>query len=252
MASRRSWTRDELVMAMCLYCRIPFGQLHHTNAQIVELAAALGRTPSSVSMKLCNFASLDPTLQARGIKGLTGASAADRSVWSEFHANWGDHAFEGERLIAHVLGRPLASSDEAPFPEGKDREALVKQRINQRFFRSSVLTAYHGRCCITGLEVAELLVASHVVPWSVDTFNRANPANGLCLNALHDKAFDRGLFSINDDHRVILSPRIARSEDTSPRNWLMQTAGSKIRMPERFAPDTNFIRWHRENVFQSS
>ena len=81
-------------MAMNLYCKLSFGQLHHRNPVIISLAEKLGRTPSSVAMKLCNFASLDPVQQARGISGLSGASAADRGVWEQFHKDWDRLAFE--------------------------------------------------------------------------------------------------------------------------------------------------------------
>jgi putative restriction endonuclease len=63
---RRNWTRDELIVAFNLYCKLPFGQLHAKNPRVVEMARALGRTPGSVAMKLVNFAALDPTHRHRG------------------------------------------------------------------------------------------------------------------------------------------------------------------------------------------
>src|SRR5436190_20768043 len=96
MGERKGWTREELILAMNLYCKLPFGQLRHGNADVIRLAAAMERTPSSVSMKLCNFASFDPALQARGVRGLTGASRADRAIWDEFHADWESLAQESE------------------------------------------------------------------------------------------------------------------------------------------------------------
>ncbi len=56
------WTRDQQLAVLRLYFRLPFGKLHRGNPEIVALAQALGRTPSSVSMKACNFASLDPSI----------------------------------------------------------------------------------------------------------------------------------------------------------------------------------------------
>jgi hypothetical protein len=98
MAERKGWTHDELLLAMNLYCKLPFGQLRHGNADVIRLASVLNRTPSSVSMKLCNFASFDPALQARGVKGLTGASRADKAVWDEFHADWETLGQQSEAL----------------------------------------------------------------------------------------------------------------------------------------------------------
>ena len=56
---RKPWSRDELLVAFNAYCRIPFGRLNKSNSEIVKLSRMLGRTPSAVSMKLCNFASFD-------------------------------------------------------------------------------------------------------------------------------------------------------------------------------------------------
>ena len=72
------WTREQLVVAFALYCRTPFGKMHRTNPAVVELAKRIGRTPSSLAMKLVNFASLDPAITGSGRKGLGNASAADK------------------------------------------------------------------------------------------------------------------------------------------------------------------------------
>jgi hypothetical protein len=74
MAAGQRWTRDELLVALNLYHKLTFGQLHARNPAIIALAEKLGRGANSVAMKLCNFASLDPALALRGIKGLEGAS----------------------------------------------------------------------------------------------------------------------------------------------------------------------------------
>src|SRR5688572_29977478 len=87
MADRLGWTRDQLLVALRLYMRSPFGRLHGRNPEIIQLAAKIGRTPSALAMKACNFASLDPAFLATRRKGLSGASEADRAVWAEFAAN---------------------------------------------------------------------------------------------------------------------------------------------------------------------
>ena len=105
MSSGKSWTHYELILAMNLYCKLPFGQLHRGNPLIIEVAQKLGRTPSSLSMKLCNLASLDPYQQARGIKGLRGASRADREVWEEFNSNWEQLGVASEEKLQLLLER---------------------------------------------------------------------------------------------------------------------------------------------------
>lgn len=254
MSKGKSWTHEELVIGMNLYCTMPFGQLHGRNPKIIKLAEKLGRTPGSVAMKLCNFASLDPVHQARGVKGLSGASQADREVWNEFHQNWDGMSFESEVLLAKTEGLPVekfAGLSEEDLPrEGKERERMVKQRVNQCFFRNAVLAAYGRQCCITGLDVPDLLVASHIIPWAKDKSNRVNPRNGVCMNALHDKAFDRGLITITSDYRVELSEKIKKAKECHAKFWLMDFDGAPIRLPERFLPEPEFINWHRANVFK--
>ncbi len=64
------WTREHFLIALNLYYKLPFGKLHRGNPIIIESAKKMGRTPNSLAMKLCNFASLDPVQLARGVRGL--------------------------------------------------------------------------------------------------------------------------------------------------------------------------------------
>ncbi len=206
---RRDWTREELIVAFNLYCKIPFGRIHIRNPLIVELAKSIGRTPSAVSWKLANFARLDPALKKRNIAGATHGAQGEVDIWNEFNNNWEQLAFESERLLQTMTGRdPAATNDAQEFPEGRTGETVVRTRINQGFFRASVLAAYGFRCCITGLSISQLLNASHIVPWSVDVKNRTNPRNGLCLNAVHDRAFDCGLLTVTPELTIRVSPKL--------------------------------------------
>lgn len=252
----RPWTRDELIIAMNLYCKLPFGLLHARNPEVTALARLLERTPGSVAMKLCNLASFDLTHQKRGIKGLSGASGKDREVWNQFENDWDTLAYESEKLLAERRGISLeeaAEIQESELPRsGRERERMVKQRVNQSFFRSAVLAAYEGRCCITGIAAPELLVASHVVPWALNEAARVNPRNGLCLNAFHDRAFDRGLITLSDAWTIQVAPRLLRIKtDETTAQWLVSFHGKPIRLPHRYRPEIEFARWHRENCFQA-
>jgi len=250
---RRDWTREELIVAFNLYCKIPFGHIHIRNPLIIELAKAIGRTPSAVSWKLANFARLDPALKKRNIAGATHGARGEVEIWNEFNHNWEALAFESERLLQSITGRSSEDDSEvSQFPEGRTRETVVRARINQGFFRTSVLAAYGARCCITGLSIPQLLNASHIVPWSVDVKNRTNPRNGLCLNAIHDRAFDCGLLTVMPDLTVKLSPKLkGRAMDQVAQDLLWRFENSPIASPRRFAPDEKFLRYHNENVFLS-
>lgn len=250
----KTWSRDELIVAFNLYCKIPFGRIHNKNPDIISLAKAIGRSPSSVSWKLANFARLDPSLRERRIVGATHGSKAETEVWEEFNDDWESLAFESERLLSEITGDSLekiAGVVEEELPkEGRERERLVRVRVNQNFFRAAILTAYENKCCITGLPIPELLTASHIVPWSVDYENRLNPRNGLCLNAMHDRAFDLGLLTITNEYKVKLSPQIASlNENLSVRDYLIQYDGASITTPTRFVPDTKLLERHNEEIY---
>lgn len=255
MSNRRRWTRQELLVAFRLYCQIPFGKLHSLNPEIIKIAELIGRTPSALAMKLANIASLDPAITSTGRKGLSSASNADREMWQEMQNNWENFALESENTINSILRGTESyvaeneSAFEYPDYTGKDRIVPTKTRIGQSFFRKSVLSAYKCRCCITGLAIPELLVASHIVPWRDDPANRLNPRNGLALSILHDKAFDLGMITINDDMTVRVSQKKFRVRNKFFVTALKDYDGKSIELPDKFQPHEDFLAYHRERIF---
>lgn len=253
--ARTNWTRDELIVAFNLYCKLPFGRLHRGNPEIIALANAIGRTPSAVSWKLVNFASIDPAITDTGRVGASHGGKLDAEVYNEFTHDWERLSYESERLLAQLIGRsiePTADADIAEIlPEGREREAVVRVRVNQGFFRAAVLAAYDLRCCISGLAVPELLNASHIVPWATDKVNRVNPRNGLCLNALLDRAFDRGLLTVLPNYIVKVSSILkGANANASIHDLLLRYEGASIQLPRRFAPDASFLDYHNAQVFK--
>jgi putative restriction endonuclease len=252
--TRRDWTRQELVVAFNLYCKIPFGRIHIRNPLIIELATAIGRTSSAVSWKLANFARLDPSLQKRNVRGATHGARAEIEIWDEFNNDWEGLAYESEQILKGMVGHTKEIIEaEHELPEGRTRETLIRTRGNQSFFRAAVLAAYGARCCITGLSIPQLLNASHIVPWSVDVKNRTNPRNGLCLNAIHDRAFDCGLLTVTPSMKVMISPTAKRnSSDSGARDFLWHYDKASVSLPRRFAPSADFLRYHNRRVFLDS
>lgn len=253
MTSTR-WTKEQLKLAFHLYCQLPFGKLDMRTPEVIRLAGLIGRTPGAVAMKLSNFASLDPAITGTGRKGLEGASNLDREVWAEFHADWESLAVECEMLRRNLdsAALPEEDADELLVPEdytGETRRVVTEQRIKQNFFRRAVLSSYQGRCCMSGLSESRLLVASHIVPWSKDKANRLNPSNGLCLSAIHDRAFDKGLITLTDDFKVVVSKELKRNKEPFVMEVLLPLDGRTIESPERFAPQIEFISWHRSKLF---
>lgn len=210
-------------------------------------------------MKLVNFASLDPSITKSGRSGLTGASRLDNEIWDEFHADWERLALECEHLRQslsreyRIGGDGEGESNEEDISvtdyTGETRQAIVQLRIKQRFFRRAVLSSYRTCCCISGVSDERLLVASHIVPWSVDKSNRLNPSNGLCLSAIHDRAFDGGLFTLSNDWRVILSTQMQATKDEFLKRTFLAVEGKQIELPDRFVPDQKFLAHHRNMLF---
>ncbi len=154
---------------------------------------------------------------------------------------------KAELLLSQIKGGTAA--EPIDFPEGKTREALVKTRVNQQFFRAAVLAAYENKCCITGLPLPELLVASHIVPWNIDVKNRTNPRNGLCLNALHDRAFDLGLLTVTPKMALVLSAELEKkSTSQGVREFFLKYKDAPLAAPSRFAPDPAFLEYHNEKI----
>ena len=244
---RKSWTRGELILAINLYCKTPFGKIHYHNPLIIELVKYLGRTPGSVSYKLANFASIDPSLDR---KGASNVSKLDKETWEEFFNDWEKMAFESEQQMIRIYGESIYTENEEIIPEGKYKESIVKTRVNQSFFRKMILSSYDSQCCITGLPIKELLVASHIIPWSQNPKTRLNPQNGLCLNSLHDKAFDRGYITISTSYQVVISSKI-KNFDSKIITMITDYQGAKMLLPRRFLPKQEYLNYHRENIFRA-
>lgn len=251
---QKLWTRNELILTINLYCKLPFGRLHKTNPEVIRLANLIGRTPSSIAYKLVNFASLDPSLKARGIKGASNTSKLDKKIWDEFYENWGDLPFESEKLRAKIENKSIESLNNIPShelpKEGKTRDAVVKARVNQSFFRSSILASYNNTCCITGISQPELLIAGHIKSWSEDEKNRLNPRNGIAINALHDKAFECGLITITPDFKIKISQTLHKKKNIKTfEEYFFQYDNKDIILPSKFLPDQEFLKHHNEFRF---
>lgn len=196
-------------------------------------------------------------MKARNIVGLSQGAKGEEVIWDEFNGNWEQLAWQSEQLLAKFKGESVENSAEISkedLPrEGKEREILVKARVNQLFFRKTILASYNHSCCITGIEIPELLVASHIVPWSKDPNNRLNPGNGLCLNCLHDSAFDKGIMTITPDYTVRISKQVLREiQKNNPQDkFLLPFEGKKIREPQKFRPVVEFLEYHNQNIFRN-
>ena len=248
------WTREEIIFALGLYFQIPWGKINQRNPVVMDAAKLLKRTPASLGRKMGNLGRFDPTLAARGVGGLKNGAKMDKIVWDEFADRREELASEYDRIRTQLQGRGLVVADDdlIKTPPGLVGVRLTKYRKNQSFFRASVLSAYKGACCITGINDSRLLIASHIRPWSKckNGEDRTKTENGLCLSALYDRAFDKGLFTVDTKFKIKLSSSLKDHLTTASYNqhfaWLDNL---EITLPSRGKPAADFLHYHNQNVF---
>jgi predicted restriction endonuclease len=245
MAAGKRWTRDELILALNIYCKIPSSRLDDKHPEVIKLANYLGRTPGSVGLKLANFVSIDPTNDK---KGMSNHGKLDEVVWNEFFTDSKIITFESEEHLNRIFKENIEEQIGEKIFEGKEREAIVKNRVNQNLFRRRILINYNSKCCFTSLPSEKLLIASHIVPWSKDKENRLNPKNGLCLNSLFDKAFDSGLITVDESYRMVISSKLTPTNNNGIK-LITAYEGKEINKPVKYYPSQEFLEYHREKIF---
>lgn len=251
---RKNWSKEETIVAFYVYCIIPFEKSSKTNPTIIHYANLLSRSPSALNMKVGNIGRLDPELKKKDISGLRHGAKMEEIVWNLFTDDKERLVYEAEKIIENLSGKPIEETTLQPNEmdySSKDKTRAVKTRIGQGFFRSSVLSAYNNTCAITGLNISELLVASHIKPWAQDENNRLNPHNGICLNSIHDKAFDKGLITIDKSYRVVISGKLKEHYSHGFIDDVFKKYEStKILSPTKFKPSTEFLEYHNDVIFK--
>ena len=212
--------------------------MHSRNPEVVMLSERIGRTPSAVAMKMVNFASLDPTIKA---KGMSNVSKLDRDIWEKFFSNIDQYLSS-----AAASGNGFEERPQEVFEFDRDFSAediviSATFRQGQQTFRKIILASYESCCAISGLADQRLLIASHIAPWASLKNRRLDPRNGICLNALWDKAFDSGLVSLTDNLELVFSDKLS---PIARKKLLLM--GSEFRPPTKFRPDVELLAAHRD------
>jgi putative restriction endonuclease len=245
-----------MILAFNLYLKLPFGKMHRRTPKIIELAELMGRTVNSVTLRLVNYASCDPYHQQRGVVGMQGGQKQCQPIWDEFANNREVLLFESERILAEYQNKTIETkySDilfDIKDLKGETKVREVKTRVNQSVFRLMVLANYNRQCAITGIDIPDLLVASHIMPWSANEKERLNPENGICLSALYDKAFDKGLIGFDKNFQVIFSVNLQKNKS---KNYFVKYFApiekAKLQMPQKYLPKREFLEWHLDTVFE--
>jgi hypothetical protein len=129
--------------------------------------------------------------------------------------------------------------------EGFDREALVKIRVGQSYFRARLLVYTPIKCKICGMDFEPLLIASHIKKWSESSrHEKVDISNGFLLCPQHDKLFDKGYISISDEGQILVSSQL----DQGTRKLLALSDDIRIILSEN---NRYYLAWHRENIFQA-
>jgi putative restriction endonuclease len=250
-----NWTRVQLILALNLYLETEYRKITQKNPEIIALADRIGRTAGAVSFKLSNLASLDPAVKREGKKGHSNAGKATEEIFEEFQNNREALIFESESILANMQGISLEKKYEAQLPNisaltGETRDRYVKTRVNQNVFRKMILTNYQSKCAVTGIDLPQLLIASHILPWAENKAERLNPENGICLSSLYDKAFDQHLISFDEDYRMILSKNLKEhcTKDYYQAHF-GKLEGQEMILPSRGLPSVEFLGAHRNKIF---
>lgn len=251
---KRLWSREELILTLSVYFQLPFGRLNHTTPEVQELAGLIGRSENSAALRLVNYAACDPYIINSGRKGMVAGMKVCLPIWEEFANDRERLFFEAQRIKANLLQKPIEETLHlTPTDmEGKERLVVIRQRVNQTVFRSMVLSNYEERCAITGINIPDLLVAGHIIPW-VDSspLQKLNPENGICLSALYDLAFDKGLITISpDDYSIQISSALREYEKQEYYDkHFGNLPGRKITLPIEHKPNRDFLAYHRDHIF---
>ncbi|AKD58248.1 restriction endonuclease [Spirosoma radiotolerans] len=243
------WTREQLLAVFNLYLKLPPSKLDPSNYEIKKLASLIGKSDSSVAVRLNNFAFVDPYNQQHGMIGLEEGAEQIRSIWNGFMANQEDTIYESEQIVASYQDKTLEeiytdTAFQVSDLKGDYKIRSIKTRVNQNVFRKIILKTYSNRCAISGLNQPELLIAGHIVPWAVNKEERLNPENGICLSHLYDRAYETGLICIDTDYKVLISRRLKQevSKDFFQR-FFGHFEHKSIQLPKTYQPKKEFLEY---------
>ncbi len=241
---RYSWEEETLIID--LYTRLSYSEINDKSPEIIRLCSMLNTygydcVVSGLRNKMENLKSVDQEYISDGRIG-RGHVAIE---FSERWKNYQDSGFIGlDGDIEKAIQIVKKHNPDIP-------HSGISGRTGQTAFRERVLTSFDRQCCISGMNTAELLQACHIKPYRVCMAEgrmeqTADVRNGLCMNVLYHKAFDSGLFSIDEDRRVMLSPKLELKADDK---FFRPYEGKKIYQTNRTIIGDTYLEYHRKNIF---
>jgi len=154
------------------------------------------------------------------------------------------HAFSDEEEKSSMVVKESSNGNYNWTDKGNGKteiSAKTKVRIGQQALRKYVLRNYSSQCALCEIDKEDLLICSHIKPWAAEESNRLNPQNAICLCALHDRLFDRGYISLDDNYQVLLSGKA----DEIIENIM---SGTKFRKPIKDLPDKKLLEYHWKEI----
>ncbi len=151
---------------------------------------------------------------------------------------------DGSALVVDTTELALKVEEELnqTLTEGVEKQAVVKVRVNQGIFRDLLLKKY-DKCCICGVNNSRLLIASHIKPWcDCEPAEKLDVDNGFLMCPNHDRLFDQGFISFDDNGKIIISDDI----DATNRIFLNVTEKMTVQLSEG---SKKYLAYHRDNVF---
>jgi putative restriction endonuclease len=273
MGRGTKWTRDDELVVLWLYYTLK-GSTDKGNPEVIAISHLLGKdeqgdyrhSANSVAIKLTNYRACDPNR----IGGMSHISKDDTYYFNAYHDKTEQLFATVQEIISRQTGTGIPKIDVYPdIPEFStdqytrdsyqyhvdDKTGIVNIRTKQYQFRTELLNIYDGKCCLTGIGSKELLIASHIKPWAIDKDHRTDPRNGLLLNALLDRAFDQGLFTVDPiRYTVRVSNKIT---DQMTKATLSFYDSMPIRLPDKMKwndcnPSKDFLEYHNDVIFEHS
>lgn len=155
--------------------------------------------------------------------------------------------FVFEKVLNDVAAGIKTPSTPMPYrkPTVTERTGLVTTRVGQGWYRQALLRKFNSRCAATELDIPEVLIASHIVPWrSANEVERLDEENGILLSPNYDALFDKHLISFQDTGEILISDKLSSHQIIA----MGINPTCKINVSEGMKP---YLQKHREELRKS-
>ena len=253
MGERNSYTKEQEILIIDLYTRTPTARIRDSNPEIIALCDFFNdngyhSVVSGIRNKMENLKSVDPEYTADGRTGRNNIRQGFKELWlEELRSGFSELDKHVEWAVSEIVKHSPADAAGAM--------PVWRHRSGQANYRDRVLAAFDNSCCISGIQTPDLIQACHIKPYRICERDgmeeqKTDVRNGLCMSVLHHKAFDSGLITIDEEHRLLIS---SEWEDLADDDTFFRPyEGRRIRETSRTIIGEEYLEYHRENIFRSA